>query len=416
MADLAPDPAFTIDLWAHRLGLGQEVTVDGLIQKPLNNANEDPPAQTYFIKWSGVGVNDVPFSDGKRRIVADVAFSSTPITGPPSPRLVSDVIGDNTWVHIALTVDAARNATLYVNGILADHFQAPDGSLFYGVQGSIVIGNHWENLRGKFGGIGFNGCIDEIRIFDSALGADVINGIYKSAEDEGALSRPCGPVAPPEDNAPPTVDIVEGLPIDEGSTFVTTGSFTDTDLAAGTDDWSVTVDYDGSGFEDLTFDADDHTFELSHVYTHDRSEPYVITVKVDDGSGPVPATTTVEVNNVTPTVTDDPEDDVIAAGETYLSSLTFTDLGADFWTVEIDYGDGSGETRTFDGTAPSWPGEPGDPTTVGLSHLYTADQCGPFTVTVTVDDSDVAADSEPAHDRHLRVRAVGRQGHGEARS
>jgi hypothetical protein len=139
------------------------------------------------------------------------------------------------------------------------------------------------------------------------------------------------------------------------------------------------------------FDAN-HDFVLSHVYADDRVAPYTIEVRVDDGSGPVSATTAVVVNNVAPNLSD-LKDAVIVLGESYTSSVTFTDPGADVWTVEIDYGDGSPvDTQTFDGTRWGTGSK-----TVDLSHLYgDSDQCGPFAVTVNVNDGDGAEDSSDA--------------------
>jgi hypothetical protein len=73
-----------------------------------------------------------------------------------------------------------------------------------------------------------------------------------------------------------------------------------------------------------------------------------------------------------------------ASGETYESSVTFTDPGLDEWTATVDYGDGNEETledvgRTFD-----------------LSHTYSGNGSGPFLVTVTVTDDDGGTGSNTA--------------------
>lgn len=280
---------------------------------------------------------------------------------------------------MAVTVDENRNTTLYLNGVRQSTFQGASGTPRYDA-GSIVIGNYWKWNRETWGGATFNGCIDEVRIFDGVSIPAVVDPI----------TRLCELAVPEPDNTPPTLAIDAAGAIDEGNTFVTTGRFDDVDAD---DAWSLMVDYydDDGGFVDLMFDAN-HDFVLSHIYADDRVAPYEIEVTVDDGSGLVSAATTVVVNNVAP-VLSDLEEAVIVAGESYTSSVTFTDPGADLWTVEIDYGDGSPvDTQTFDGT--SWAT---GSTTVDLSHLYTAnEQCGPFSVTVRVNDGDGGEDSSDA--------------------
>jgi len=80
-----------------------------------------------------------------------------------------------------------------------------------------------------------------------------------------------------------------------------------------------------------------------------------------------------------------PDDATISEGETYESSVAFTDPGADEWTATVDYRDGSDEEtledvgRTFD-----------------LSHTYSGNGSGPFTVTITVTDDDRGTGSNTA--------------------
>lgn len=166
---------FTIDLWALRRGNGQRANVAALIQKPLRDGGFANPGQTYFITW-----NDA--ADGSRQIVADVAFTATPAITDPPARLMSGPVVDGEWVHVALTVDVALNATLYVNGVLQSTFQAATGTPFYGT-GSIVIGNSWRWARNTHGGAGFNGCIDEVRIFRRALSEQDVAEIYGAGVD-----------------------------------------------------------------------------------------------------------------------------------------------------------------------------------------------------------------------------------------
>jgi hypothetical protein len=85
-------------------------------------------------------------------------------------------------------------------------------------------------------------------------------------------------------------------------------------------------------------------------------------------------TASVSVSNVTPTV-DSFSGATILRGETYSSSGSFSDPGADSWTGSVDYGDGSG-TQSLALASNAF----------SLSHTYNT--AGSFTVTVGVNDGD----------------------------
>lgn len=371
-ADDLRAPETTVELWAQRLGDGQNPSDAVLIQKAIEDTKFEAPGISYFISWRGTG--------SARRIEADVAFASDaePITNFAMGRLVSEPVGNDEWVHVALTVDSNGDAVLYVNGVASSNTINGGGPPVYG-NGSVVIGNNWQWARTttQFGGPfkkGFNGCIDEIRIRGRALSATEIAAIYSSGD-----GSTCAPSAPEPVNTPPAVDAGEDAAINEGANFASTGSFTDPDA----DSWTATVDYDdGSGPERLTLLAD-KAFSLSHVYADNGT--YQVTVTVDDQvADPVWATASVVVNNVAPTINSGPDEATVFAGNTYLSTVSFTDPGDDSWDVTVDYGDGTEEE--FEVSATSF----------DLSHVYTSEQCGPFAVTVTVTDDDGAGDSSTA--------------------
>ena len=114
---------------------------------------------------------------------------------------------------------------------------------------------------------------------------------------------------------------------------------------------------------------------VSHTYTQDGS--YSVTLVVTDNDGLVDSVaTTATVSNVAPVVGTFAGATIIR-GETYTSSGTFTDPGADTWTATANYGDGSGPSSlSLTGNAFS------------LSHAYAT--AGTFTVTVTVNDDDTS--------------------------
>jgi hypothetical protein len=222
---------FTIDLWAQRIGPGQVPVEGAIIQKAIEDNGFDPTSgMSYYISWRKLG-------DGTHRIEADVAFPGDGfnLVAVPVGRLVSGPVVDGVWVHVAVTVDEDRNATLYLNGVQQSTFQGASGTPRYDT-GSIVIGNYWKWNRETWDGATFNGCIDEVRIFDGVSIPAVVDPI----------GRFCGPPGSEPLNTPPTAVIDEAGEIDEGSAFVTTGRFNDVDVD---DTWSLMVDYDdGSGF------------------------------------------------------------------------------------------------------------------------------------------------------------------------
>ena len=246
-------------------------------------------------------------------------------------------------------------------------------------------------------------------------------------DDSGVGSDTAGVTV---NNVAPTVDAGSDATINEGSAFVSSGSFTD----PGADTWTATVDYgDGTGTQPLVLTG--KTFSLNHVYADNGAYTVTVTVNDDDG-GMGSDTANVTVNNVAPTV-DAGVDQMVNEGYVVnLDPATFNDLGTlDTHTATIDWGDGTpveagvnqtvdegyvvsldpatfndlgtldthtaiidwGDTIVEAGTVTESPfGPPGDTAgadgTVSGSHVY-ADN-GVYTVTVTVTDDNGASTSD----------------------
>ncbi|MGE5422367.1 MAG: PKD domain-containing protein [Ignavibacteriales bacterium] len=175
-------------------------------------------------------------------------------------------------------------------------------------------------------------------------------------------------------NQCPMVNAGADADILEGSTFSSTGAFTDQD----DNTWSASVDYgDGSTVVPLNLNAD-KTFALNHVYTDNGT--YTLTVTVKDSAGASNSDmAVVTVNNVTPVVeaiTDTKTDQMV-----YTGSGTFSDPGSDTWTAKVNYGDGTAEPITL--TVEK---------TFALNHTFS--KAGDYTVVVTVTDKDGATGSD----------------------
>jgi hypothetical protein len=89
------------------------------------------------------------------------------------------------------------------------------------------------------------------------------------------------------------------------------------------------------------------------------------------------ATQVIHVTNVTPVVNlGTPTDNTINVGDTFTRNGSFTDPGADSWTVTVDYGDGTSGPLTLTGK------------NFTVSHRYT--QPGDYTLTVMVNDGSTS--------------------------
>ncbi len=138
-------------------------------------------------------------------------------------------------------------------------------------------------------------------------------------------------------NNPPLVDAGSDATIDEGSSFIGSGSFSDPDTG---DSWTATVDYgDGSGLQPLVLNPD-KSFSLSHPYRDEGV--FTVMVEVTDSTGnPGSDALTVTVVNVAPQVIAE-KNQTINEGMNAIFTGSFTDPGPDdTHTVVWNFGDGS---------------------------------------------------------------------------
>ena len=112
---------------------------------------------------------------------------------------------------------------------------------------------------------------------------------------------------------------------------------------------------------------------LSKVFANNGT--FTVTLTVSDAFGwQKTASRVVTIGNVAPVISSF-SGATILAGETYTSTGSFTDPGADVWIASVNYGDGSGNQPL-----------PLTGKTFSLSHTFAA--AGTFTVTVSVTDGE----------------------------
>jgi hypothetical protein len=115
----------------------------------------------------------------------------------------------------------------------------------------------------------------------------------------------------------------------------------------------------------------------SHAYAQDGTYTAELVVTDASGSRSAAATATVTVANVAPVVGAFAGASGLLPGESYTSTGTFADPGADAWTATVDYGDASAAASlALSGKSFS------------LSHRYAA--AGSFTVRVAVNDGEAS--------------------------
>ena len=196
-----------------------------------------------------------------------------------------------------------------------------------------------------------------------------------AADDDGGIVQEIRPVVIAD--LPPVIAPADFGTVAEGTPFTRTGHFSD---ASGPEDaWTATVRYDTGPVLPLPLNSD-QSFVLQNIFP--QGSPHTVTVSVNDRFGQSDTETfTVQVTNVAPAVQGGP-DVAIRPGAPFVREIVFTDPGADTWTAQVDFGDGSGlltlpnlTTRAFT-----------------LTHLYP--QTGRFPVTVTVTDSDGASGAD----------------------
>jgi len=172
------------------------------------------------------------------------------------------------------------------------------------------------------------------------------------------------------ENVAPTVEATDPPPVTEGSQVMVTATFDD----PGGEAHTATIAWTNGVAQPASVDEEGQVVSGSHAYPDEGQHDVVVAVK--DAYGATGTDTAhIVVINVAPVV-DAGGDGTTNAFGVLARTASFTDPGADDWTVTVDWGDGS---------------EPDHPTVLSdkrfaLVHTYAvADE---YTVVVQVDDGD----------------------------
>ena len=176
----------------------------------------------------------------------------------------------------------------------------------------------------------------------------------------------------------PVVTLPSAFSINEGQTFLGSGSFSDPDP----DGWTGIVDYgDGSALQTLSLTTQ-QSFDLAHDYLD--SGVYTVSVDINDGSAEGSASSEITIYNVAPAVSIDSvaggESSVLVGLDVSLEG-SFFDPGADTHTALIDWGDG---TQVV------------DPALSPLAATHVYQNSGQYTIVLTVTDDDGGTGSASA--------------------
>lgn len=159
--DDAPDlrPAtFTIDFWAQRFGPGQnndDEVGNVLVGKGIMDGSLTGSVVSYFVSWRA-----------DDRIVASITFEDEDFsTGAVPLRMIGTSVHPfGSVVHVALSFDGTT-ATLYINGIAEDTYDATgQPPVAYG-PGSVVVGAAIEIARRWGFPRSLDGIVDELELF-----------------------------------------------------------------------------------------------------------------------------------------------------------------------------------------------------------------------------------------------------------
>lgn len=188
-------------------------------------------------------------------------------------------------------------------------------------------------------------------------------------------------------NAPTITNLSITSPINESTTTIISGTFSDLDSQ---DTFTLMVDWGDGSILTTTYPAGTVEFTHPHLYLDDNAiDTYTITVNLmDNHGGTDTATIPITVNNTAPNLTTLATTSPINENDATNLLGTFDDSGMlDTFTVMVNWGDGNVLTSTY----------PAGATDFMHTHQYLDDPAGnaadTYSITVTLFDDDGGSDT-----------------------
>ncbi len=166
----------TIMAWVNAQSFGHEAAASFVVTAGLNVSDGWHFAVNNL--GGGIGVNTLFFSEHFSGGTADW----TPANGSFST---------GSWIHIAVTYDNTsvnNDPIFYINGVLSATTEttSPSGTVVTNSGSKVIVGN--RDLTGASFDLTFDGDIEDVRIYDSILPANIIADI--AAKKSFRLSAP----------------------------------------------------------------------------------------------------------------------------------------------------------------------------------------------------------------------------------
>jgi PKD repeat protein len=327
----------------------------------LTGSATDVPSDTLTYEW------DLDNNGSFETSGQNPTFDATSLDGPTTVTVtlrVSDdgggVTTDTTTIsvdNVAPTADADGPYTVDEGdtvGLNGDGTDPVDTPLTYA----------WDlDNNGSFETSGQNPTFDAT----SLDGPTTVTVALRVSDDDGGVTTDTTTIS--VDNVAPTASATNDGPVDEGSPVTITADQTD---AGSLDTFEYQFDCDNNGVYEIGWQTSSNA---QCTFDDDTGGPFTVRVQVrdDDGGQSGPATTTVNVNNVTPSV--DISDQSGDEGSPVSFSAIITDPGtADTFSYLWDFGDGVTSTLA------------------GPDHTYADNDV--YTVNLTVYDDDGGGPAE----------------------
>jgi hypothetical protein len=174
-----PAPSFTLSFWAASRHRNTNASV-------ISRANIDPSNSQRTTSGMFISLRDNPDGTPSARCTWVDSFTETTIVEYQFTPRTGIAASLQNWQQFACSYDASQSPakiSFYVNGQLAS---SQPVALMASITGPIEIGyNSWNPMMGESK---FNGYVDDVMVYNSAVSADTIMQIYNATTPDQLLA------------------------------------------------------------------------------------------------------------------------------------------------------------------------------------------------------------------------------------